>query len=270
MKRKRDGDWPYVRTTWRDDTLEIPYGERGACASAHSSEWEPDCVSSEPGPVKVPDCMLGQPLPRGMSPEPTCLERGSPPRMAAPKLRIDETMELLPRALGAGEEDQNLSAALKAKLGLSDLNKPSLAMCTGVELLSRDVKSCSGIYSSPMDTRPSNFYPCMRTVLVCSVGDTPVVEMKSYGQAALAPLATTHPSPPSCRPGDPGAPGRGTKAIVTANLQMELPELDPKTLPERAEELFEFSLRTGQQHADVRTTCTLINKACEKNFSSGT
>ena len=51
--------------------------------------------------------------------------------MAAPNLGLDETMELLSRVLGAGDEDPDLSAlsaALKTKLGLSDLKKPPL--CT--------------------------------------------------------------------------------------------------------------------------------------------
>ena len=42
--------------------------------------------------------------------------------MAAPKLGPDETMQLLSRVLGAGDEDPDrnaLSAALKTKLGLS-------------------------------------------------------------------------------------------------------------------------------------------------------
>ena len=63
-----------------------------------------------------------------------------------------------------------------------------------------------------------------------------------------------------------GVPGRGTKAVATANLQIELPEFDPKNLPEWAEEFSEFLLLTGQQHADVRTKCTLIKKSCKKKF----
>ena len=90
--------------------------------------------------------------------------------------------------------------------------------------------------------------------------------MKSYGLAALAPLAPTHPSPPSGRTGDPGVRGRQTKAIATANLQIKLPEFDPENLPEWAEELSEFLLVTGQQHADVRTKCTFIRKLCKKKF----
>ena len=60
--------------------------------------------------------------------------------------------------------------------------------------------------------------------------------MKSYGLAALAPLATTHPSPPSPGTGDPGVPRRGMKAIATTNLPMELLQFYPKNLPEWAEE----------------------------------
>ena len=90
--------------------------------------------------------------------------------------------------------------------------------------------------------------------------------MKSYGLATLAPLATTHPLPPSGRTGDPGVPGRGTKAVATANLQIELPEFDRKNLPEWAEEFSEFLLLKRQDHASVRTKCTLINKSCKQKF----
>ena len=139
-------------------------------------------------------------------------------------------------------------------------------MSPGVELLTMDVKSCRGIRISPMDTCPSPFHPRVKTVPVCSVGDPWEAEMKSYGLAALAPLAITHPSPASGGTSDPCVPSRGTKAIATANLHIELPEFDPKNLPEWVEEFLEFLLLTGQQHAAVKTTCTLIKKACKKNF----
>ena len=45
-----------------------------------------------------------------------------------------------------------------------------------------------------MDTSPSPFHPGVRTVPVCSVGDTTETEMKGDGLAALAPLGTVHPS----------------------------------------------------------------------------
>ena len=178
-------------------------------------------------------------------------------------------MKLLSRVLGAGDEDPDLSAqsaALKAKLGLLDLKEPPPTMSPGVEPLTRDVKSCRGIRSSRRDTCAGPFHPRVRTVPFCSVGDTTEAEIKSYGLAALAPVATTHPWPPSGATGDAGLPGRGTNAIATANLQIELPEFDPKNLPEWAEEFSEILLLTGQQHSDVRTKCTLIKKSCKKKF----
>ena len=152
-------------------------------------------------------------------------------------------MELLSQVLVAGDEDPDLSAlsaALKTKLGLSDLKKPPPTMSPGAELLTRDVMSCRGIASSPMDTCPSPFHPRVRTVPVCSVGDTTEAEMKGYGLPAVAPLATVYLLPPSGGTGDTGVPGRGTKAIATATLQIELPEFDPKNPPEWAEEFSEI------------------------------
>ena len=197
------------------------------------------------------------------------MERAFPPHEVAPKLGLDETVELLTRVLGASEEDPDLSAlsaALKNKLELSDLKKPPSTMSPGVELLTRDVKSCRGIRSSPMDTCPSPFHLRVRTVPVCNVGDTSEAEMKSCGLAALAPLAITHPSPPTDGTGGTGGFGRGTKAIATANLQIKLSEFDPKNLPKWAEEFFEILLVTGQQHADIKTKCTFIKKSCKKKF----
>ena len=49
--------------------------------------------------------------------------------MAAPKVGLDETMKLLSWVLGAGDDNHDLSAlsaALKAKLGLSNLKRPPL------------------------------------------------------------------------------------------------------------------------------------------------
>ena len=139
-------------------------------------------------------------------------------------------------------------------------------MSRGVELLSRDVKSCGGIRSSPMDTCPSPFHPRVRTVPVCSMGDTTEAETKGYRLAAQAPLVTVYPSPLSGGTGDTGVTGRGTKAIATANLQIEIPEFDPKNQPEWAEEFSGFLLLTGQQHTDVRTKCTLMKRSCKKKF----
>ena len=258
--------YPMFRTTWGEG-FEAPYGEISATTSTDSSEWEEDWISREPTP-SLPS-RLRTTLPRGVCPEPVRLERCLPSRMAAPKLGLDETMELLCRVLGAGDEDPDLSAlsaALKAKLRLSELKNPSSTLPLGVEPLTWGVKSCRGIRSTPLDTYRSPIPPRVRTVPVCTIGDSTEAEMEGYGPTALAPLATVYPSPPSGGKGDTGVPGRGTKGIATANLQIELPEFDPKNVPEWAEEFSEFPLLTGQQHADVQTKCTLIRKLCKKKF----
>ena len=141
-------------TTWGEG-WEIPYGEDAA--SIHMSAMFADLQSSATTPLikKTPVCAL------------VCVERAFPPHEVAPKLGHDKTVELLKRVLGASEHDLDLSAlsaALKTKLGLSDLKKPSPTMSLGVALLTRDVKSCRGIRSSPMDTCPSPFHPRVRTM----------------------------------------------------------------------------------------------------------
>ena len=99
--------------TWGEETFEIPHGKMDWSSSAQSSEREPDLVSVEPTPPeepKVHECLKPGLSPRGLTPEPTCVDRGLPPRMAAPKLGLDKTMGLLYRVLGAGDEDPDLSA----------------------------------------------------------------------------------------------------------------------------------------------------------------
>ena len=51
-----------------------------------------------------------------------------------------------------------------------------------------------------------------------------------------------------------------------ANLQIKLPDIDPKNLPECAEEFPEPLLLTGQQHAHFRTKCTRVKKLCKGKF----
>ena len=133
-------------------------------------------------------------------------------------------------------------------------------MSPGVAPLTRDVRSCRGVRSCPVDTCPRPLQPRVRTVPVCSVGDTSKAEMKSYDLPALAPLAITHPSPPSGRTGGTNVPCRGMKAIAMANLQTELPDFNPQKLPNWAEEYPEFLLLTCQWHPDVKTKFTLINR----------
>ena len=188
--------YPMFGITWGEG-FEAPYGEISATTCNDSSECQEDWISREPTP-SLPS-RPRPPSPRGVCPEPVRVERGLPSRMAAPKLGLDETMELLSRVLGAGDEDPDLSAlsaALKAKLGLSELEKPPSTMSPGVELLTRGVKSCRGIRSTPLDTCPSPFHPRVRTVPVCTIRDTTEAEMEGYGLAALAPLPLSTPHPP--------------------------------------------------------------------------
>ena len=259
--------YPMFGTTWGEG-FEAPFGEISARTSNDSSEWDEDWISREPTP-SLPS-RPRPPSPHGVCIEPVRVERGLPSRMAAPKLGLDETMELLSRVLGSGDEDPDwsaLSAALKAKLGLFELKKPPSTMSPGVELLTRGVKNCREIRSTPLNTCPSPFHPRVRTVPECTIGDSTEAEMEGYGLAAQAPLATVYPSTPSGGKGDTGVPGRGTKGIATGNLQIKLPEFDPKNLPEWAEEFSEFLLLSGQRHADVRTKCTLIKKSCKRKGS---
>ena len=60
--------------------------------------------------------------------------------------------------------------------------------------------------------------------------DVPVTEIDKRGLSALAPLAGVSPSGLT-----PGA-GKTGRSIAQTNIQLELPEFDPKNLPEWAEE----------------------------------
>ena len=113
------------RRMWGEG-FEVPYAED--IASARSSELFANWESRAPRSSNTPECLERGLSPRGVTPATVCMERGLPPRDVAPKLELDETVELLTRVLGASEQDPDLSAlsaALKIKLGLSDLRKPS-------------------------------------------------------------------------------------------------------------------------------------------------
>ena len=90
--------------------------------------------------------------------------------------------------------------------------------------------------------------------------DVPVTESERRGLSALAPLAGV--SPTGLTPGG----GKTGRPIAQANIQLELPEFDPKNLPEWAEEFAEFLLLTGQSHVDVATKCSLLKRCCKKKF----
>ena len=177
---------------------------------------------------------------------------------------LDHTAELLAKLL-SGSEDPDvtaLSEAVKAKLGIAEplpkqeLSSPSPRLST----LAEDLKRSRVSRLLPKVTCPSPFHPRARTVPMAELQDVPGTETEKRGLSALAPLAGVSPS--GLTPGG----GKTGRPIAQANIQLELPNLDPKNLPEWAEEFAEFLLLTGQSHVDVATKCSLLKHSCKKKF----
>ena len=166
---------------------------------------------------------------------------------------LDRTAELLARLL-SGSEDADvtaLSEAVKAKLGITKpLPQPALASPSpGMSTLAEDLKRSRVTRLLPKVTCPSPFHPRATTVPIAELQDEPVAETEKRGLTALAPLAGV-PPPPS---GLTAWGGKSGRPIAQANIQLELPEFDPKNLPKWAEEFAEFRLMTGKSHVDVAT-----------------
>ena len=179
---------------------------------------------------------------------------------------LDRTAELLAKLL-SGSEDPDvtaLSEAVKAKFGITEpLPKPAPASPSpGWSTLAEDLKRSRVSRLLPKVTCPSPFHPRSRTVPIAELQDVPVTESEKKGLTALAPLAGVHLPPSGLTPGG----GKSGKLIAQANIQLELPEFDPKKLPEWADEFAEFLLLTGQSHVDVATKCSLLKRSCKKKF----
>ena len=225
------GSYPYSGPpTDLADTVSLPRQRRGPV-------WRPELPITSKSPevcsayVKAPHL-----------PEPT---HGA----------LDRTAELLAKLL-SGSEDPDvtaLSEAVKAKLGITEpLPQPALASPSpGLSTLADDLKSSRVSRLLPKVTCPSPFHPRARTVPIAELQDVPVTETEKRG---LSPSGLT-----------PGA-GKTGRPIAQANIQLELPEFDPKNLPEWTEEFAEFLLRTGQSHVDVATKCSLLKRSCKKKF----
>ena len=175
---------------------------------------------------------------------------------------LDHTAELLTKLL-SGSEDPDvtaLSEAIKAKLGIAEpLPGPELpSLSPGLSTLAEDLKRSRVSRLLPKVTCPSPFHPRARTLPMAELQDVPVTEIEKRGLSALAPLAGVSPSGQTLGGGKTGRP------IAQANIQLELPEFDPKNLPEWAEEFAEFLLLTGQSHVDVATKCSLLKRSCKK------
>ena len=87
-----------------------------------------------------------------------------------------------------------------------------------------------------------------------------MTETEKKGLSALAPLAGVPPPPSGLTPGG----WNSGRPIAQANIQLELPEFDPKNLPKWAEGFAEFLLLTRQSHVDVATKCSLLKRSCKK------
>ena len=171
---------------------------------------------------------------------------------------LDREAELLAKLL-SGSEDPDvtaLSEPVKAKLGITEsLSKPALlSPSPGLSMLADDLKRSRVSRLLPKVTCPSPIHPRARTVPIAELQDVPVTETEKRGLSALAPLAGVSPSPSGLTPGG----GKMGRPIAQANIQLKLPELDPKNLPKWAEEFAQFLLLTGQSHVDVATKCSLL------------
>ena len=177
---------------------------------------------------------------------------------------LDRTAEPLAKLL-SGSEDPDvtaLSEAVKAQLGITEpLPQPALLSSSpGWSTLADDLKRSRVSRLLPKVTCPSPFHPRARTVPIAELQDVPVTETEKRGLSALAPLAGVSSSPSGLTPGV----GKTGRPIAQANIQLELPEVDPKNLPVWAEEFAEYLLLTGQSHVDVATKCSLLKRSCKE------
>ena len=179
---------------------------------------------------------------------------------------LHRTAEPLAKLL-SGSEDPDvtaLSEAVQTKLGITEPSpKPALlSPSPGLSTLADDIKRSRVSRLLPKVTCPSPFHPRARTVPIAELQDVPVTETEKRGLSALAPLAGVSPSPSGPTLGGE----RMGRPIAQTDIQLELPEFDPKNLPEWAEEFAEFLLLTGQSHVDVATKCSLLKRSCKEKF----
>ena len=223
------------------DTVSLPRRPR---VHEHPRAWHPDLPMTSMAPEKSLD---------PLRPEPTY---GA----------LDRTAEPLAKLLSGSENPDvtALSEAVKAKLGITEpLPKPALlSPSAGSSTLADDLKTSRVSRLLPKVTCPSPFHPRARTVPIAELQDVPVTETEKRGLSALAPVAGVSPPPCGLAPGG----GKMGRPIAHANIQLELPEFDPKNVPEWAEEVAEFLLLTGQCHVAVATKCSMLKRSCKKKF----
>ena len=224
------------------ETVSLPRRPR---VHEHPRAWHPDMLITSMAPEKSLD----------------------PLRLEAAYGALDRTAERFAKLL-SGSEDPDvtaLSEAVKAKLGITEpLPKPALlSPSPGLSTLADDLQRSRVSRLLPKVTCPSPFQPRARTVPIAELQDVPVTKTDKRGLSALAPLASVSPPPSGLTPGG----GKMGRPIAQANIHLELPEFDPKNLPEWAQEFAEFLLLTGQSHVDVATKCSLLKRSCKNKFS---
>ena len=157
-----------------------------------------------------------------------------------------------------------LSEAVKANLGVTEpLPKPAPASASpGLSRLAEDLKRSRVLRLLLKVVCRSPFHPRARTVPIAELQDVPVTETEKKGLTAPATLAGVSALPSGLTPWA----GKSSKPFAQANIQLELPDFDPKNLLEWAEEFAEFVLLTSQSHVDVATRCSLLRRSCKKKI----
>ena len=223
------------------ETVSLPRRPR---VHEHPRAWHPDLPTTSRAPEKSLD---------PLHPEP-------------PYGALDRKAQRLTKLL-SGSEDPDvtaLSEAVNPKLGISEpLPKPALlSPSPGLGTLADDLKGSRVSRLLPKVICPSPFHPRARRVPIAELQDVLVTETEKRGLSALAPLVGVSPPPSGLTSGG----GESGRPIAQANIQPELPDFDPKHLPEWAEEFAEFLLLTGQSHVDVATKCSLLKRPCKTKF----
>ena len=251
----------YHKSTVGEDG-EIPLDTLGSPPETEMGSFLPSGPSTDMADtVSLPRRLRVHEHPRARHPDLPIMD---PLRQEPTYGALDCTAEPLAKLL-SGSEDPDvtaLSEAVKATLGITEpLPKPALlSPSPGLSTLADDLKRSRVSRLLPKVTCPGPFHPRTRTVPIAELQDVPVTDTEKRGLSALAPLAGVSPS------GLTSGGGKTGRSIAQANIQLELPEFDPKNLPEWADEFAEFLLLTGQTHVDVASKCSLLKRSCKILF----
>ena len=197
------GSYPYSGlTTDLADTLSLPRQPRGPV-------WRPELPITSRSTEACPENVKAPHLP-----EPT---HGA----------LDCTAVLAKLLSGYKDPDATaLSEAVKANMGITEpLPQPALASPSpGLSTVAEDLQRSRVSRLLTKVTCPSPFHPRATTVPIAELQDVPVIGTEKRGLSALAPLPGVPPPPSGLSPGA----GKSGRPCAQANIQLELPEFDPK------------------------------------------